>query len=176
MDRDTLQEQPDGKILQASFILKGRKIIQPAKLRERSEVLTSGRPNVGRVLLGGIMAGSFINAAEYLVHRLLLDPQWKAAFAVLGKTPTGWASFIPSGFLIGIIGIWIYAKFRPNYGPGPLTALRSAVLIWAVFWAIPMMAIQPMHLFPNSLIFITIAVGLMDSVPAVLLGAWIYRS
>jgi hypothetical protein len=137
--------------------------------------LKSGRPNVGRVLLGGIMAGALINTAEYLVHGALLGPQWKAAFAALGKTPTGWATFIPSSFLIGIIGIWIYAKFRPNYGPGPLTALRSAVLIWAVFWAIPMMALQPMHLFPNSLIFTTIVVGVIDSVPAVLLGAWMYR-
>jgi len=130
---------------------------------------------VGKVLLGGIVAGAFINVVEYLVHGLLLAAQWKAAFAALGKTPTGWAMFIPSSFLIGIIGFWIYAKFRPNYGPGPLTALRSAVLIWAVFWAIPMMALQPMHLFPNSLIFTTIVVGLMDSVPGVLLGAWIYR-
>jgi hypothetical protein len=76
--------------------------------------LKSGRPNVGRVLLGAIMAGALINTSEYLVHGLLLDPQWKAAFAALGKTPTGWATFIPSNFLIGNIGIWIYAKFRPN--------------------------------------------------------------
>ena len=42
-------------------------------------------------------------------------------------------------------------------------------------WAIPMMALQPMHLFPNSLILTAIVVGLLDSVPAVLIGAWIYR-
>ena len=137
--------------------------------------MKAGRPNVRRVLLGGILAGAFISAAEYLIHGLLLDPQWTAAFAALGKTPTGWATFIPSCFLIGIIGVWIYARFRPSYGPGPLTALRGAVLIWAVFWAIPMMALQPMHLFPNSLIFTTIVAGLMNSVPAVLLGAWVYR-
>lgn len=137
--------------------------------------MKSDRPNVKRVLFGGIIAGAFINAVEYLTHGLLLAPQWTAAFAALGKTPTGWATFIPSNFLVGIFGIWIYAKFRPNYGPGPLTALRSAMLIWAVFWAIPMMGLQPMHLFPNWLILATIAVGLLDSVPAVLLGAWIYR-
>ena len=67
---------------------------------------------------------------------VLLDPEWTAAFAALGKTPTGWTTFIPSNFLVGVIGIWIYAKFRPNYGPGPRTALRSALSIWAVFWAI----------------------------------------
>jgi hypothetical protein len=39
-----------------------------------------------------------------------------------------------------------------------------------------MMALQPMDIFPNVLLFTTIAVGLLDSIPAVLLGAWIYRS
>ena len=42
-------------------------------------------------------------------------------------------------------------------------------------WAIPEMALQPLNLFPASLLFTVIAVGLLDSIPAVLLGAWIYR-
>jgi hypothetical protein len=126
-------------------------------------------------MLGGFAAGLLINAIEYFVHGVLLDPQWTAAFAALGKTPQGWTTFIPSNFLVGVVGVWIYTKFRPNYGPGPWTALRSALSIWIVFWAIPMMALQPMNIFPNVLVFTTIAVGLLDSIPAVLLGAWIYR-
>ena len=126
-------------------------------------------------MLGGLIAGSLINVAEYFIHGVLLDKQWTAAFAALGKTPTGWTIFIPSNFLIGIIGVWVYTKLRPNYGPGPKTALRSALSIWIVFWVIPEMALQPMHLFPNVLLFTTIAVGLLDSIPAILLGAWIYR-
>jgi len=137
--------------------------------------MKSRKPNLARVLLGGLIAGLIINLAEYLVHAVLLERQWAAAFAALGKTPTGWTTFIPSNFLVGIIGIWFYAKFRSNYGPGPRTALRSAISIWAIFWAIPMMALQPMHLFPDSLIFTTIFIGLLDSAPAVLLGAWMYR-
>lgn len=38
-----------------------------------------------------------------------------------------------------------------------------------------MPALQPMNLFPNALLFATIFVGLLDRVPAVLLGAWVYR-
>jgi hypothetical protein len=38
-----------------------------------------------------------------------------------------------------------------------------------------MMALQPLGIFPNVLLFATIAAGLLDSIPAVLLGAWIYR-
>ena len=133
------------------------------------------RPNIQRLILGGLAAGLSINAIEYLVHGVLFEPQWAAAFAALGKTPKGWASFIPSNFLVGIIGIWTYAKFLPNYGPGPKTALRSALSIWLVFWVIPMMALQPLDIFPSYLLFATIAVGLLDSILAVLLGAWLYR-
>lgn len=133
------------------------------------------KPNIQRLILGGLAAGLLINAVEYLVHRVLLDPQWTAAFAALGKTPKGWTSIIPSNFVVGTIGIWIYAKFLPNYGPGHKTALRGALIIWVVFWAIPMMALLPLDIFPNFLLFATIAVGLLDSILAVLLGAWIYR-
>jgi hypothetical protein len=133
------------------------------------------RPNIQRSILGGLAAGLLINAVEYLVHGVLLDQQWTAAFAALGKTHKGWTSIIPSNFVVGIIGIWIYAKFLPNYGPGHKTALRSALSIWMVFWVIPMMALQPLDIFPNVLLFATIAVGLLDSILAVLLGAWIYR-
>jgi hypothetical protein len=136
---------------------------------------TTARPNLPRVLSGGVVAGLVINAIEYLVHRILLDAQWTAAFAALGKTPTGWATFIPANFLIGVISIWVYARMSPNYGNGPKTAVRAALAVWVVFWAIPEMALQPLNLFPVSLLFIVIAVGLLDSIPAVLLGAWIYR-
>jgi hypothetical protein len=135
----------------------------------------AAKPNIQKLIPGGLTAGLIINAVEYLVHRVLLDPQWTAAFAALGKTPKGWTSIIPSNFVVGIIGIWIYAKFLPKYGPGYKTALRSALIIWAVFWAIPMMALLPLDIFPRFLLFATIAVGLLDSIPAVLLGAWIYR-
>lgn len=133
------------------------------------------KPNLQRLISGGLIAGLLINAVEYLVHGVLLDPQWTAAFAALGKTPTGWATYIPSNFVAGIIGIWVYARFRPNYGPGPKTALRSALTIWIAFWVVPMAAMQPMNLFPNMLLLTTIVVGLLDSIPAVMLGAWIYR-
>jgi hypothetical protein len=66
------------------------------------------KPNIQRLMLGGLTAGLLINAVEYLVHGVLLDPQWTAAFAALGKTPKGWTTFIPSNFLVGIIGIWVY--------------------------------------------------------------------
>lgn len=62
------------------------------------------KPNSIRVLFGGIPAGLIINAIELLFHRVLLDKQWTAAFAALGKKPTGWTTFIPSNLLLGVLG------------------------------------------------------------------------
>jgi hypothetical protein len=136
---------------------------------------TTARPNLQRLLFGGIAAGLVINAIEYLVHGIFLDAQWTTAFAALRKTPTGWTTFIPANFLVGVISVWAYTRISPNYGPGPKTAVRAALAVWVVFWVIPEMALLPLNLFPASLLFTVIAVGLLDSIPAVLLGAWIYR-
>ena len=136
---------------------------------------SSTKPNIRSLVLAGLFAGLLINAIEYLTHGVLLAPQWAAAFGALGKSPTGWTTYIPSNFVVGIVGIWVYTWLRPKYSPGPKTALRSAVAIWVVFWVIPMLALQPMKLFPSVLLFATIAIGLFDSILGVMLGAWIYR-
>ena len=136
---------------------------------------SADRVNWARAVVGGLVAGLIINAFEYGGHRLILDDAWTAAFRTLGKTPTGWSMFIPGNFVVGILMVWLYARLRPRYGGGPGTALRSGLAIWAIFWVIPMMAIMPMDLFPNSLLATVIALGFVDASLAVLLGAWIYR-
>ena len=132
-------------------------------------------PNWVRVVGGGLAAGLIVNAFEYGVHRIYLDDAWSAAFRALGKTPTGWSAFIPGNFLIGILLVWLYARLRGRYGSGPKTALRSALAVWVVFWAVPLLSFVPMNLFPNRLLAVAILLGVVDVTLAVLLGAWLYR-
>src|ERR1017187_1832152 len=129
-----------------------------------------------RVLGGGLAAGLIVNAFEYGGHRVYFDDAWTAAVRALGKSPTGWSTFIPANFLVGILLVWLYARLRPRYGDGPKTALRSGLTVWAVFWVIPLMAIVPTDLFPNSLLAMAMGLGLVDANLAVLLGAWLYRA
>jgi hypothetical protein len=128
-----------------------------------------------RVVLGGLAAGVIINAFEYGGHRVLLDESWTAAFRALGKTPTGWATFIPANFLVGILMVWLYARLRPLYGVGRKTALRVGLATWVIFWVIPLLAMAPLELFPNHLLFIAIALGLADANLGALVGAWLYK-
>jgi hypothetical protein len=131
--------------------------------------------NWWRLAWSGLAAGLIVNVFEYGGHRIYLDAPWTAAFAALGKTPAGWSTYIPANFFIGILLVWLYARIRPAYGSGPKTALRSGLAIWVVFWAIPLMAIVPMNLFPMGLLAAAIALGVVDVSLAVLFGAWLFE-
>jgi hypothetical protein len=127
------------------------------------------------LILGGLLAGVVINAGELALHRVILHERWTAAFTALGKHPTGWAMFIPANFLVGFFTVWLYTRMRSQYGPGPRTGLRAGLVIWAIFWVIPMLALVPLELFPNWLLFLVIAGGVVNANLAALLGAWAYR-
>ena len=132
------------------------------------------QPSWFRIVGAGLAAGGLINACEWAAHGIWLDDGWREAFAALGKTPTGWSTFIPANFWLGIIAVWGYRWLSKVYGPGLQTAARTAFIVWIVFWVIPMAAMQPLALFPNRLLAWTVLVGILDGGVGTLLGAWLY--
>ncbi len=133
------------------------------------------KPNLTRVVFGGIAAGLVINAIELLFHRVLLDKQWTVAFAALGKKPTGWTTFIPSNFLLGSFAVALYAWLRPRYHPTWKSAALAGSAIWLAFWVIPTMALMPLNLFPNGLLLAIMGIGILDVLLAVPVGIWLYE-
>lgn len=138
--------------------------------------MDTGRIQWSRVAAAGLAAGAIVNLFEYGGHRVVLGQAWTAAFQALGKTPKGWSTFIPGNFAVGIFLMWLYARLRPRYGRGTKTALRSGLATWAVFWVIPTLAMMPLDLFPNELLVLVIALGVVDANLAVLLGAALYEA
>ena len=132
------------------------------------------QPSWPRLIGSGLIAGAVINLCEWGVHAVWLDDGWREAFAALGKSPTGWSTFIPANFLVGILAVWGYRWLSEVYGSGLRTAVRTALIIWVIFWVIPTGALQPLKLFPNRLLAWTVLVGLFDGGLAALLGAWFY--
>ena len=128
-----------------------------------------------RLIGSGLVAGAFINLCEWAAHRLWLDGAWTEAFAALGRTPTGWVSFIPANFALGIIAVWLYRWLSGRYPAGFTTAWRTGLCVWVIFWVIPTLALQPLRLFPNRLLALTILVGLGDGVVGTILGAWLFE-
>src|SRR5262249_44675419 len=110
------------------------------------------RINIGRVLLGGLVAGVVANGLSFLINDIIMKEQHAAVFKSLGKTmptdPTTAVIFVVGGFVFSIALVLLYAAIRPRYGPGPATAVRAGIFFWfltAVFfqWLIGALGVFP---------------------------------
>ena len=134
--------------------------------------------NMGRVILGGLVAGLVINIGEMILNMPILGSAWTDALKALGKPPMDSAPptlFILLGFVLGILAIWVYAAIRPRFGAGPLTAISAGLIVWALASFYPTAGSYPMHLFPSRLLVYATVWEFFELPIATLVGAWIYR-
>jgi uncharacterized membrane protein len=138
-----------------------------------------GKINVGRVIGGGLLAGLVINVCEYLVNGLWLARDWEEAMKALGKSgATGAAQmtiYVVWGFIMGVFAVWLYSAIRPRFGAGPKTAVIAAVAAWLPGYVLSMIPPAVMGMFPARLMLIGVAVGLIESILATQIGAYIYQ-
>ena len=136
-----------------------------------------GRINVARVILGGIVAGIVTNVLAPLLHDVLLKDLHAETMKSLGKTPpTGGSTiavWVIYGFLWAFAAVWLYAAIRPRFGPGPMTAIRAAIVTWFFGSLLVGIAMWNLTLMPFSVIEL---VGeLVAAILAVLAGAAVYK-
>lgn len=141
-----------------------------------------GKINLGRVFLGGMAAGAFSWAVQYLCVLLGLTRGLgdMLGLPLLGDPST--ARIITVGvaevFVGGPLAIWFYAAIRPRFGAGAKTAVITAVWIWftlgpyeqTVVTAVGFVAPLPFW----AMVQMNIA-SLPVIVASVLIGAWIYK-
>lgn len=135
--------------------------------------------NMGRVILGGLLAGLVINISEFLLNTLVLAKPWAEAMKALNREmpmDSGAMTFFTLlGFALGLIATWLYAAIRPRYGAGPMTAICAGLTVWALASLYASAAMMPMHLFPQRLLMYGVLWQLFELPIATLAGAWIYR-
>ena len=137
-----------------------------------------GKINLGRVILGGLVAGLIGNIGEFILNELILGEQWRAAMESLNRQAVGGgaiAVFVIGIFILGIVMIWTYAAIRPRMGAGPSTAICAGLLIWFFVYLYPASYSVAMDLFPRSLILWGVVWGFFELPIAALGGAWLYR-
>jgi hypothetical protein len=138
-----------------------------------------GKINLGRVILGGIAAGIVIDLFEGVLNGVILDKQWAEAMTALGKSSTlsmkQLIAFNVWGLAVGILMIWLYAAMRPRLGAGAKTAILAGLMMWATAYALGSAAYIFLHLIPLGLMAIGLAVGLVETVIAGVVGASLYR-
>jgi len=137
-----------------------------------------GKINLGRVILGGIVAGIIIDIVEYLLNGIILADRWQALMTSLNLPQVGTGAIIGFnliGLVTGIAAVWSYAAIRPRFGEGPSTAFIAAILIWLVGYLLPNAGNVAMGVYTVQLALILTAVGLVEIVVATLAGAFIYK-
>lgn len=134
--------------------------------------------NLGRVLLGGLLAGLVLNIGEFLLNDVVLGAQMKAEFERL-RLPDPGPSFIVVAvlltFLMGILIVWLYALIRPRLNPGPLTAVIAGVIMWFGICVYSGVITGFILQFSVNTMTIGIIWCLVEYVVAAVAGAWVYK-
>jgi hypothetical protein len=138
-----------------------------------------GKINIGRVILGGLVAGIVGDVLDYLVDGVWLAPTWAVQMKRLVNTDfslTQWIEFNLLGLVIGIALIWIYAAIRPRFGAGVKTAVYAGVAVWVVGVLIPNLNLMWVSgLFGRRLTAYTTLGGLVEVVVGAIAGAAVYK-
>ncbi|MGD0522747.1 MAG: hypothetical protein ABSA48_15930 [Terracidiphilus sp.] len=138
-----------------------------------------GKINLGRVLIGGVVAGIVYDILSYLVDGVLLAPRWAAGMTALGHTDFSSNQIIAFnvlGLVLGIALVWIYAAIRPRFGAGVKTAICAGVAVWVVGVLLPNLGFMWIPgLFSRHLTAYTTAGGLVEVVIASIAGAALYK-
>jgi len=136
-----------------------------------------GQINLGRVVIGGLLAGLIINVGEFILNGLLLEEQMNAAMAALNKPPINpnmIMFFVLFGFGLGCMLVWTYAAIRPRFGAGVKTAVCASSLVWALSYLYPNLFMVIAGIFPTNLMVISTVWGLVEANLAGVAGAWAY--
>lgn len=134
--------------------------------------------NMGRVILGGLLAGLIVNVSEFILNMMAFRAQMEGALARLNLPPVGTNAiigFVVFGFLLGIMTIWLYAAIRPRYGASPKTGACAGVAVWFFAYLYPSAGMALMHMFSRRLIAVAVVWGFAEIVIAAVAGAWLYK-
>jgi hypothetical protein len=138
-----------------------------------------GKINLGRVVLGGLLASVVLLVFEFVLNGPIVGDQWTAAMESLNRTaPEGagvMIAYVLWNFLLGIALVWLYAAVRPRFGPGPKTAVITGLAVWFVVWFLGFGGTVIGGLYPTNLVAIIVIWELFEVPIATLAGAWFYQ-
>ena len=134
--------------------------------------------NVKRMLLGGLLAGIWVNVSEAILNAGILMDDYKAMMADTGLIEADWAmvGYVVSALLTGFVVAWIYVAIRPRFGPGPATAVYAGLAVWVVGYAIPTVWFAAMGMTLSAgLTAMAVVWGLVELVIAGMIAGWVYQ-
>ncbi len=136
-----------------------------------------GKINVGRVILGGLLAGLVMTVSEYVLNTYVTAEETSAIMQRLGLPQIGTnqiIGFVVLTFVVGIVLIWLYAAMRPRFGAGIKTAIIAAVALWVIAMISAASDVIVGITTADSLIVPGIWT-LVETIVAAIAGGWVYQ-
>jgi hypothetical protein len=140
-----------------------------------------GSINVGRMILGAIVAAVILFVIEGFINGAILGAEWDAwvqALGALNHAPSfaaGMAIWAVVAALHGLVGLWIYVGIRPRYGAGAKTAALAGVLLWIPGFLTHALSQLALGDIPSHIILVGCVGGLVAVLVATVAGAALYQ-
>ncbi len=137
-----------------------------------------GRINVGRLLLGGLVAGLVIFLIEGAMGPTYMADMVRAMQAHNLTIPTGAAGAVGGALLSLLMGVglvFFYVAARPRFGAGVKTAIIVAVAYFVFAYLVGLIGYGLFGLYPADLLVRWGAQGLVELTLASIAGAWLYK-
>jgi hypothetical protein len=133
---------------------------------------------MGRVLLGGLVAGLILNIAEVILNDVVLGAQMKTFMAQHNfAEPAGSFIAIAVGltFVMGIVLVFGYACIRTRLGAGVKTAIIAGLFGWFGVYFYCGIVNGVLFGIPMGTICMVVVYGLVEYILAAIAGAWFYK-
>lgn len=137
--------------------------------------------NTGKVITGGLAAGVVMNVFDFVTNTYIMAERFKTEMDALNpalmpkmmETSTT-ITFVALDFLYGILLVLTYAAVRPRFGAGAGTAIKAALLVWAISgttWYFT----TTMGMFSMSTFTMMAVISLVTFLAAGYVGAMLYK-
>jgi hypothetical protein len=158
----------------------GMRTLSLALAAERREDASMTGINYGRVILGGLAAGVVANACDVLTGMFLMadDMQRMARRLNLDpmalNSPSVAVTWVVVDFIYALLIVWTYAAIRPRLGPGPGTAVKAGLVIYAAVTVV-LFGFVGMGVFTPDTFLKSSALSLVTVVLTSLTGGYVYK-
>ena len=135
------------------------------------------RINVGKVLLGGLVAGVVANILDFGINEYLMKAEGNDMAQRLNlPDPVGnsvMITWIVVDFIWGLLLVFNYAAIRPRFGPGPGTAVIAGLILWGAITAV-FAGLMSVGIYTQQAYIKNSALFLISTLAASVAGAYLY--
>jgi hypothetical protein len=137
-----------------------------------------GKMNVGRILLGGLVAGVVMNIGEFLFNGVIYAQKmqdWAKQYNLPPVSDSFVMKAVALTFLAGIVSVFTYAAIRPRFGAGAKTAIIAGLILWFGYYFYAGLLIAFLGYSPIDVTVISLVWGIVELPLATVIGAWLYK-